>query len=376
MSSKSSTPSPASSPILVMKFGGTSVANADRIRNAARLATSEPGPVVVVTSALAGVTDELIRLGLLACEGARAEVTAAVGVLRSQHLAVAREITGVESGALATTLGGLLDDLEHLLVGIELVQENSPRTADLLVSFGERLAAPIVAAAIEASGGKAEAVDARSLIVLDDGRAPAAVDMAESRRRTRAAIPPNDDVIAVVTGFIAATPDGRTATLGRGGSDYTASLVGAFLDARAIWIWTDVDGVMTTDPRVVPEARVMAAITYREAAEMAYFGSKVLHPSTMIPAVDRRIPIVIRNSLDPAQPGTRISDEPSPDALGVKAVSAIGDLALVTVEGSGMVGVPGVAERVFATTARLGISVYMVSQASSEHNISFVVGHD
>ena len=368
--------------MLVMKFGGTSVADANRMLNAAELALREPRPAVVVTSAMAGVTDDLIHMSENARHGRRDQVDDALDTLRGLHHRAAAEIaaSGPSHESPARDIDALIDELGQLLHGIGLVQELSPRSLDLAGSFGERLAAVLLAAAIESRQGRARAIDARTIIRTDDSFGRAVVDAIESRTLTRAAILPIvHDAIPVVTGYIGSTGDGITTTLGRGGSDYSAALIGSFLDAREIWIWTDVDGVMTADPRVVPEARVLEAITYREAAEMAYFGSKVLHPSTMIPAVEARIPIRVRNSLNPAHPGTLITDQRSPSRTpagnghGVKTVSSIADLALVTVEGSGMIGVPGAARRVFAATARAAVNVYMISQASSEHNISFVV---
>jgi len=202
------------------------------------------------------------------------------------------------------------------------------------------------------------------------------VDMTVSRELTRKTVlPMADNAVCVITGFIGKTESGLTTTLGRGGSDFSASLIGAFLDADEIWIWTDVDGVMTADPRIVPEARVLEAISYREAAEMAYFGSRVLHPRTMIPAVQQNIPLRIRNSFHPAHPGTLITDRRTDRFQGVKSVTSISDMAMVTLEGKGMIGVPGIVQRVFTATARAGANVYMISQASSEQNISFLVRH-
>jgi aspartokinase/homoserine dehydrogenase 1 len=365
--------------MLVMKFGGTSVADAERILHAADLVRQEPRPVVVVTSALGGVTDELEALGADAAAGRTDEITRRLAALRDRHEATADGIAaaGTPRDALRATIDDHLDELDRLLQGVGLVQEISPRSRDLLVSFGERLAAPILATALRGVEVDAEPVDAREIITADHEGGQVVVDMETSRRRARdRLLPLVDRVVPVVTGFVAATSAGSTTTLGRGGSDYSATLVGSFVDAESVWIWTDVDGVMTADPRMVPEARVLDAITYREAAEMAYFGSRVLHPSTMIPAVDGGIPVRIRNTFRPDHPGTRITGAPSASALGVKVVTSVPDLALVTVEGNGMIGVPGMVRRVFAATASAGVNVYMISQASSEHNISFVVHRD
>ncbi|MHC5112830.1 MAG: bifunctional aspartate kinase/homoserine dehydrogenase I [Planctomycetota bacterium] len=359
--------------MLVMKFGGTSVANADRIRHAADLVLRETRPVIVVTSAMGGVTDDLLRLAASARERQQGEVDALLAEFRRRHEAATEQVTEDEAvrAHVREVIDGLVEELRQLAHGVGLLRELSDSTADLIASVGERAAAPIVAAAIAAAGRPSEAVDARTFVTVRTG---GEVDDTASRHAARERLLPLvQHAVPVVTGFVASTADGRTTTLGRGGSDYTATLVGAWVGARAIWIWTDVDGVMTADPRVVPEARVLDVVSYREAAEAAYFGSKVLHPRTMIPAVASRIPVIIRNTFNPDHPGTRIEEESPRSTLGVKTVTSVAELALVTVEGSGMIGVPGVAERVFRTTARLDTSVYMVSQASSEHNISFVV---
>jgi aspartate kinase len=217
-------------------------------------------------------------------------------------------------------------------------------------------------------------VDARKVIVTREGGATVLVDFDETRRRAGLI----RDVVAngevpVVTGFLCATPEGVTTTLGRGGSDYTASVVGHSVQADEIEIWTDVDGVMTADPRIVPGARVLAEISYKEAAEMSYFGAKILHPKTILPAADLGIPIRIRNTFSPDSPGTLITRESPPSHQGVKTVTSIRDLSLVSIEGSGMIGVPGTAQRAFGSIAQLRINVLMFSQGSSEQHISLVV---
>jgi aspartokinase/homoserine dehydrogenase 1 len=199
--------------------------------------------------------------------------------------------------------------------------------------------------------------------------------MDETREAAQARLLPllAEGVTPVVTGFIAATKDGVTTTLGRGGSDYTAAILGACLDSDEVWLWTDVDGVMTADPRVVPEARTLPEISYSEAAELSYFGAKVIHPKTILPAVERGIPLRIVNTFNPSHPGTLIVAEAKPSELAVKGITSIKDLSLVTVEGRGMLGVPGIAAKVFTAVAQEGISVLMISQSSSEQNICFVI---
>ncbi len=221
----------------------------------------------------------------------------------------------------------------------------------------------------------AEAVDATELVVTDDrfGNANPLMDL--TCERTQACLVPlmEAGTVPVVTGFIGATRDGITTTLGRGGSDYTAAILGRCLDADAVWIWTDVDGVMTADPRIVPDARTLPEISYAEAAELSYFGAKVLHPKTIRPAIERGIPLRIKNTFNPDGPDTLITQESTQDTRPVKAVTAIRRMSLVTVAGRGMLGVPGVAAKVFSAVAQEGISVLMISQSSSEQSICFVV---
>jgi len=362
--------------MLVMKFGGTSLSGAARIREAARLVRRETGPLVVVASAMGGVTDKLIALAECAQRCDKAGAEALLSELRLLHLGAAETVAGgaVSRETLDAALRQLLVDLEQLLHGVSLLRELSKRSLDLIMSFGERLAAPLLAAAISAAGKPGAAVDAREIVRTNDAFGAAEVDLEASRALTRERLLPLvSESVPVVTGFIGATADGLTTTLGRGGSDYSASLIGAFLEAREIWIWTDVDGVMTADPRLVPEARILEQISYREAAEMAYFGSKVLHPRTMIPAMNQGIPIRTRNSFNPDHPGTLITGQRTAAFDGVKTVTSIKSLALITIEGKGMMGVPGVARRVFTTTAEQNVNVYMISQSSSEQNISFIV---
>lgn len=363
--------------MLVMKFGGTSVGDAARMRNVARLVLAERGrtPVVVVTSAMTKVTDALINLAQAARDRRSSDVEAILGELRRRHFEAAEALTdpGSRREALIGTLRDLLLELEQICHGIRLLSDLTPRSLDLVSSFGERFAAPLLAAAIRAQGGEAKAFDAREFVRTDSVHGSARTDETASRALTRQALLPHiEELVPVVTGFIGASQDGVTTTLGRGGSDLSGALMGAFLDADAIWIWSDVDGVLTADPRVVPEARLLTQVSYREAAEMAYFGSKVLHPGTIAPAVRQQIPIVLKNSFRPDSPGTLVGPGTESTAGPVKTVSSIADLALVTVEGNGMVGVPGIAARCFGAAARASVSVYLISQASSEHNISFV----
>jgi aspartate kinase len=365
--------------LIVMKFGGTSVGSAERIAQAAQLAvdTAAKGhQVVVVTSAMSKVTDLLIGAARRASTGDwdpmfRQE-------LFDRHKAVADTIIGGDTARYAEVIEALrqrLDRFEKLCFGLSMVHELTPRLLDAISGTGEMLAAPLVAAAIAARGKASPFVDATELIVTTDQYGGAEPLMDETRAKTAARLkePIDRGEIPVVTGFIAATADGVMTTLGRGGSDYSASIVGAALDASEVWIWTDVDGVMTANPTEVPEAKTLAEISYSEASELAYYGAKVLHYKTILPAFRKRIPVRILNSFNPAHPGTRVSVEGNPSAKGVKAVTSIRGVILIAISGTGMQGIPGIAAKTFDVVADQQANVLMISQASSENNICFVL---
>jgi aspartate kinase len=258
---------------------------------------------------------------------------------------------------------------------VGLLKELSPRSLDAIASFGEILSCLQIAAILNANDVPAEFVDARRLIRTDAHFGEAVVDFSVTDSRIREILLPLIDrnIVPVVTGFIGSTEAGLTTTLGRSGSDYTGSIVGAATGSDEIWIWTDVDGVMTADPRYVKGARVLPAISYREAAEMSYFGAKVIHPKTMLPAIEGNIPIRIKNTFNPSHPGTLISSSAPETEQIVKNVTSIDHLSLVAIEGNGMLGVPGVSARIFTTLARIKVNVMMISQASSEHNVCIVI---
>jgi aspartokinase/homoserine dehydrogenase 1 len=351
-----------------MKFGGTSVADRDRHDHVAGLVAGVNQDAVVVVSAMGGTTDALLRAGALAeagdLEGAQAEAYA----IETRHLAAADE------GPEADHVRAVIAELKGLLHGVSLLGEQTPRSRATLAAFGERLNAPLVAARLTAAGRPAVGVDARTLLVTDATHESARVDMEASRARAeRLRSLVSQGLTPVVTGFIGATPDGVTTVLGRGGSDYSAALFGNLVDADEVWIWTDVPGILTADPRLVRDARVLEQVSYREAAEMSYFGAKVVHPKTMLPAMDRGIPIRIRSTFDPAHPGTTIAADTVDVAHGVKNVTHVSGLVLITLEGRGMAGIVGVARRIFGATESAGANVLMISQASSEQTVSLVV---
>ncbi|HMM35827.1 MAG TPA: aspartate kinase [Thermoanaerobaculia bacterium] len=362
-------------PLSVHKLGGTSLGDAERIVRAARLlaAASRRRRVVAVASAMGGATDLLLRAAHEAERGRLRPALRSVAELRSRHEAAAAGIAAATGASVDLDLAPFVE-LGTALSGIALLRERTPRVTDLVASFGERLSVPLLAAALEAKGVPARAVDARTFLVTDAAHGAATCDRRRTDPKARRLLGRllAEGVVPVVTGFVGRTPSGETTTLGRSGSDTTAALLGAALGAREVVIWTDVDGVMTADPRIVPGARLLPRLSYREAAEMTYFGAKVLHFPAVLPAVAARIPLVIRSSFAPDGPGTTISEKGDPRP-GIRAVTAVSGLCLLSLDGKGMTGVPGIAARVFQTTARLGVSVVMFSQASSEQNIAIVL---
>ena len=364
----------------VLKFGGTSVGNAEafaRVASIVERARAQDSQTVVVTSAMSGVTNSLIAAARAAAEGNEQVYRNVRSELLARHQMVAGQLVpdGVTRAALGRLFEEKLETFEQLCHSIAVLGELTARGLDVVSSLGERLAAPLLAAVLNARGIPAEAVDASELIVTDDHFGSANPLMEPTRQRTRERLLPlvERGVVPVVTGFIGATKNGITTTLGRGGSDYSAAIVGACLDAERVEIWTDVDGVLTADPRIVPTARTLPQLSYAEAAELAYFGAKVLHPKTILPAIEQDIPIYVLNTFNPDHPGTRIVRKADHTGNVVKAITAIKGLTLVTVEGRGMIGVPGIAARTFQAVASVGANVLMISQSSSEQSICFVI---
>ncbi len=363
-------------PVHVYKFGGSSVATPERVRQVAALVRAEPEEArrIVVVSALGGVTDRLLA-AIEAALGRTGTHGVVLDELWARHTAAVEALAAAgEREALLGRLSALRRDLGELLDGVYLLRECTPRTRDAVLGTGERLSAPIVAAAFRAAGLDAADHDAARFIRTDDAFGEAAVRFAETETLVRnyfAALPPGS--VAVVTGFVAATGRGVTTTLGRSGSDYTATILAGALRAERVVIWTDVDGVLSADPRLVPDAFTLSELSYREAAEMAFFGAKVLHPRTMRPLIEHGIPLLIKNTLNPGAPGTRITAESTPTEGRVKAVTGIDGVAVVMLEGAGMMGVPGISARAFGALAAREINVLMISQASSEQSICLVV---
>lgn len=357
--------------MIVLKFGGSSVRDADHIDTVLGIveARLDRAPFVV-SSAMGTTTDDLLAVAKAAADGDRTTAFTALEQLRRAHLAAAATLTdGTAGETLRGAIGERCDELENLVQGVYLIRECSPRSRDALLSFGERLSTEIIAAAALARGIPTTLLDARRLIETDDRFGAATPDMDATERRTRELAQAVPGRLLVTQGFIASTGNGVTTTLGRGGSDFTATVLGAVLNADEVQIWTDVDGIMTADPRIIPEARTIPLISYDEAAELAYFGAKVVHPYTILPAVERAIPVWVKNTLRPDVPGTQIQAE-TPGA-GLRALAAISNVTVVTVESSRMLNAYGFLATLFAVFDRHRIAVDLV--ATSEVSVSVTV---
>lgn len=360
----------------VLKFGGTSVGSPAAIRRVVEIgaAALREGRATVVVSAFAGVTNQLLALADAAV-ARDASWEGGFAALRERHAAAARELAGDGAAATEARLGVLLAELHELLRGVFLLREASPRARDGIAAYGERCSAEVVAAAFVASGIPARALDTRGVVITSGAFGKARVDLERSYANLRAEIL-GDERLAIVTGFIGSTSEGFTTTLGRGGSDYSGALVAAALEADAVEIWTDVSGVFTADPRVVPAAFPQAEMSYAELMELSHFGAKVIYPPSIHPARAAGIPLWIKNTFAPQEPGTVVRAEARPAATPIRGISSIGEVALARLEGDGMVGVPGIAQRLFGALARENVSVILISQGSSEHSICFAVAPD
>ena len=370
---------------LVMKFGGTSVGSADALVKAAQIvkdARVEYPRVVVITSAMSEVTNLLLDCAALASQGKVDSLPSAESVLREKHFTAADALIKNEHlrEVIKAEINVLIFSLVDLCKAIAILGEASPRAMDAVASIGERMCVRLLGAVLEDAGVNAKAIESTEFVVTNAHFQHAHPDFKATTEKTRKLLNPLMDagVVPVTTGFIGATPEGVITTLGRGGSDYSAAVIGSVLPADDVWIWTDVDGVMTTDPRIVKDAVTLPEITYSEIAELAYYGAKVLHPKTIRPVVDAGIGLRICNTFNPSHPGTRLianvpSDLNARNGKVVKAVTAIRNQRLVTIEGRGMLGVPGVAARAFGAVASTKTSVPLITQASSEQSICFAV---
>jgi aspartate kinase len=362
--------------MIVMKFGGTSVGSAERIRALGELVRQRQGrrPVVVV-SALSKVTDLLIKGARLALARDSQRETVLAELLK-RHLEVIEELfpAGTVRQQLTAHTESILSDLRGFYTGVYHLEELTPRTLDAVQGMGERLSCEIVAAAMTGAGLPARAIDARSVVVTDDcfGRTLPLMD--ETGQRVKELVLPavEKGEIPVLGGFIGSTRQGVSTTLGRGGSDWSAAIVGALLPAEEIQIWTDVDGIMTVDPRIVPGARILPEVSFEEAAELAYFGAKVLHPATIKPAVERGIPVLVLNSMNPSAPGTRIASRKGDDSPGEpRALAFKKGITVVLVSQPRMLMAHGFTAKVFEVFARHRTSVDLI--ATSEVSISLTI---
>ena len=374
---------------LVMKFGGTSVGSVDALVNATQIirdAKKDWDRVVVVTSAMSGVTNLLLDSAASASHGMVDSLPDIGSTLRQKHFFAADALIKDEQlrEATKTDIDRLIQSLIDLCKAIAVLGEASPRAMDAVASLGERMSVRLLGAIVNDAGIKAKAIESSEFVITNEHYQNAHPDLTATTEKTRGLLNPLMDkgIIPITTGFIGATSQGVITTLGRGGSDYSAAIIASVIPADDVWIWTDVDGVMTTDPRIVKDAKTLPEISYGEIAELAYYGAKVLHPKTIRPVVEAGIGLRICNTFNPSHPGTRL--KANGHAVGsngkghngdrvIKAVTAIRDQKLVTIEGRGMLGVPGVAARAFGAVASTGTSVPLITQASSEQSICFAV---
>ena len=377
---------PDSKQTLVMKFGGTSVGSADALIQATHIikdARVEYPRVVVITSAMSGVTDLLLTCATLAAQGKVDSLPIVESTLREKHFSAADALIKDEQLCERTKqqINALILSLVNLCNAIAVLGEASPRALDAVASLGERMSLRLLGAIAEDTGVKVKVIESSEFVVTNSHFQNAHPDYEATTQKTRQCLNPllDEGIVPITTGFIGATPEGVITTLGRGGSDYSAAIIGSVLPADEVWIWTDVDGVMTTDPRIVSAAKTLPEISYNEIAELAYYGAKVLHPKTIRPVVEAGIGLRICNTFNPSHPGTRLTanglsnGKANKGGQVIKAVTAIRKQKLVTIEGRGMLGVPGVAARAFGAVASTGTSVPLITQASSEQSICFAV---
>jgi aspartokinase/homoserine dehydrogenase 1 len=361
----------------VWKFGGASLSDAEAVRHALRLIKAHRGPLVIVASALFGVTDALLEGARRSRAGDTRAAAAAAATFLRRHRELARALVpaGPPRRRLLVAADQQAREYHEIARAVATLADLTPRATDTLVARGERAASALVAAALSAAGRRAERVDAAEIVVTDGYHGAAAPELGRTRRLARRRLRPllRRGIVAVVPGFIGRSPDGTVSTLGRGGSDLTATLLARALGASRVVLWKDVPGILTADPRAVPDARLLPQMHHREAAEVAYFGAKVLHPRALIPLDGTGIALHVRSFVHPDRPGTEVSARKTLAAYPVKALATIRGQALVTVAGKGLMGVPGMAARTFAAIHAEGLSVSTIFQSSSESSIGFTL---
>jgi aspartokinase/homoserine dehydrogenase 1 len=354
----------------VLKFGGTSVGSAAAVKQLLDIVREQYGKesLLVVVSAMSGITDQLIACGTLAANGEETYKDTCRAI-EHRHLEAVQQLLPVQnqSGTLSL-VKRQCNSIEDLCNGIFLLREFSAKTRDQLISYGELISSQIIAAALLAEGLPATWKDARELIVTDSGHGNALVNFTETNQRFHAFLQPGEAELLVLPGFIAANEQQVTTTLGRGGSDYTAAIAAAAVNASVLEIWTDVSGMMTADPRWVTNVKIIPAISYQEAMELSHFGAKVIYPPTIQPVMNKNIPVYIRNTFAPAGEGTVIRSAVQTTGM-IRGISSISNIALLSLEGSGMVGVPGFSRRLFEALSNEQINVVLITQGSSEHSI-------
>lgn len=354
----------------VLKFGGTSVGTVESLKNVKAIVEGQKEPVIVVVSALGGITDQLINTARLAAKGDIAHLESYAKIVERHHSVIDGIVPEAYKLQVNSIVNPLLEELENIYRGISLLKDLSERTLDIVVSYGERISSVIISHVING----AQHIDSRNFIKTVKQWDKHVLDNEATQPLIHKLFDNLQSKVVVVPGFIASDADGNVTNLGRGGSDYTAAILAAALDADVLEIWTDVDGFMTADPRVISGALVIDHLSFTEAMELCNFGAKVIYPPTIYPVFHKNIPIVIKNTFNPDAPGTWISERhPSPDGKAIKGISSINDTCLITVQGLGMVGVIGINSRIFNALAKNGISVFLVSQAASENNTSFAV---
>jgi bifunctional aspartokinase / homoserine dehydrogenase 1 len=356
----------------VLKFGGTSVGTVDSINQVIRIISENKQPIAVVYSAMGGVTNKLIEIGTLASKG-DLKYLDVLQSIEERHFSAIRALVDVKSqSSIIAKIKGNFNEIEDLLKGITFIRELSIRTMDLLLSFGERLSTQIITFVLNEKGINAKYIDARDIIKTNSNYGFAEVDFEKTNALINSSLAEKNQVYCI-TGFIASNKDNITTTLGRGGSDYTASIIGAALGSEVIEIWTDVNGMMTADPRKVKNAFTIPDISYSEAMELSHFGAKVIYPPSLVPAFIKNIPIKVLNTFESSHSGTTISKEINQKGYSITGISSIDEISLVNLQGNGMIGVAGVSAKLFGLLADNKISVILISQASSEHSICFAV---
>lgn len=354
----------------VLKFGGTSVGTVNSLRSVKMIVERCEEPVIVVVSALGGITDRLIATARLAAEGNDEYLKSLQDIVTRHHDVINGIVPQQWQPMITERVDILLDELSNIYKGVSLIRDLSPRSLDIIVSYGERMSSTIISKIIE----DAELYDSRSFIKTLDQFGKHVLDNDSTQALIHATFDNNPFKVALVPGFISSDAKGDVTNLGRGGSDYTAAILAAALNADVLEIWTDVDGFMTADPRIIPNSYVIDHMSFIEAMELCNFGAKVIYPPTIYPVFHKNIPIRIKNTFNPDAPGTCISEQrPSAEGKDIKGISSINDTCLITVSGLCMVGIIGINARIFNALARNGVSVFMVSQASSENTTSFAV---